>query len=165
MNTFIEKLKDFLYDSIDYVIIIAIIVSVVFIIGWRLDILFAKDTLDTPTPPIIIDDSGDDRGEDVVDVDPDLPLDDNEEPSDEPIIDNPDPVDPDPTTITITVPDGTLPSGIGTILETNGLIASKNDFVIQAQSMGLDRKLRSGTFKILSNSSLEEIIKIIAHQN
>ena len=167
LKTFIEKLKDFLYDSIDYVIIVAIIAGVVFIIGWRLDILFAKDTLDIPAPPIVIDDSDTDEGEDIVDAGPDLPPDDNQEPSDEPIVDNPNPIEPDtaPTAITINIPNGTLPSGIGSILEANGLISSKNDFVIQAQSMGLDRKLRSGTFKILSNSTLEEIIKIIANQN
>lgn len=171
MKVFIEKFKDFIYNSIDYFIIIAIIVSVVFIIGWRLDILFAKDTLDTP-PPIVIDDTDiddDKNDEDLLVTNPDLPNDDNEEPPEDPdIVDKPSIEDPDSeptTTITITIPDGTLPSGIGTILETNGLINSKNDFVIQAQSMELDRRLRSGTFNIPSNSSLEEIIKIIAHQN
>ncbi len=171
MKVFIEKFKDFIYNSIDYFIIIAIIVSVVFIIGWRLDILFAKDTLDTP-PPIVIDDTDiddDKNDEDLLVTNPDLPNDDNEKPPEDPdIVDKPSIEDPDSeptTTITITIPDGTLPSGIGTILETNGLINSKNDFVIQAQSMELDRRLRSGTFNIPSNSSLEEIIKIIAHQN
>ena len=169
MKTFIEKLKDFLYDSIDYVIIIAIIVGVVAVIGWRLDVLFAKDTLEAASPPIIVDETdNNDKDKDVVDADPDLPIDENEEESDEEIVDNPDTNGPDPapvTTVTITVPDGTLPSGIGTILESNGLVSSKNDFVMQAQSMGLDRRLRSGTFQIPNNSSLEDIIKIIAHQN
>lgn len=169
MNSFIEKLKDFIYDSIDYLIIIAIIISVVFVIGWRLDILFAKDNLETNAPPIVIDNTDDNNKDDDIAANPDLPPDDNKEPSNEPpdIVDNPDPVvpDPEPTTVTITIPDGTLPSGIGSILESKGLISNKNDFVIQAQSMGLDRNLKSGTFEILSNSSMEEIVKIIARQN
>mgnify|MGYP001014787882 CR=1 FL=1 len=168
MKTFIEKLKDFIYDSIDYVIIIAIIIGVVAVIGWRLDVLFAKDTLETTPPPIIVDDSDShDRDDDLVDADSDLPAHVDEGETDEQSADNQD-SEPDPapaTTVTITVPDGTLPSGIGTILESNGLVSSKNDFVMQAQSMGLDRRLRSGTFQIPSNSSLEEVIKIIAHQN
>ncbi|MDR7870813.1 MAG: hypothetical protein RIN55_08150 [Tissierellaceae bacterium] len=169
MKTFIEKLKDFLYDSIDYLIIIAIIIGVVSVIGWRLDVLFAKDNLETTTPPIIVDNGTDDKdnSDDFVDADPDLPPTDDEEPTSDPdIVDSPDQEEPTqaPTTVTITIPDGTLPSGIGAILESNGLVNSKNDFVLKAQDMGLDRKLRSGTFKILSNSSLEEIIKIIAKQ-
>lgn len=43
MRNFTEKLKDFLYDATDYVLILVIIVGVAVIIGWRLDILFAKD--------------------------------------------------------------------------------------------------------------------------
>lgn len=158
---------------------IAIVVGVVFIIGWRLDILFAKDTLDIPNPPPIvvdgtdIDDKDDgNHGDDVDVVDPTLPSEDDDnsgdEPSNEPdTVDNPDSATPNPTseTVTVNIPDGTLPSGIGAILESNGLVSNKNDFVVKAQSMDLDRKLRSGTFEINSNSSLEEIIKIIARQN
>lgn len=43
MRNFTEKIKDFLYDATDYVLILVIIVGVAVIIGWRLDILFAKD--------------------------------------------------------------------------------------------------------------------------
>lgn len=177
VKNFFDGLKDFIYDSIDYFIMIAIVVGVVFIIGWRLDILFAKDTLDIPNPPpIVVDgrdihDKDDNNDSDVVEADPDLPPEDDtelEEPSSgSDLVDNPDPVTSEPATVSITIniPDGTLPSGIGAILESNGLVSNKNDFVIKAQSMDLDRKLQSGTFKINNTSSLEEIIKIIAKQN
>lgn len=177
MKGFLEKLKDFIYDSIDYFIMLAIVIGVVFIIGWRLDVLFAKDTSDIPTPPIVTDQRDVDKDDkDVADQDDDLPPEDNEDPSndsddpdnsDDPDMDNPDTDNPESTsqTVTVTIPDGTLPSGIGAILESNGLVSNKNDFVIKAQSMELDRKLRSGTFEILNNSSLEEIVKIIAKQN
>ena len=171
MKSFFDGLKDFIYDSIDYFIMIAIVIGVVFIIGWRLDILFAKDASDIPNPPPIVADGADidDNDNDVVDSDTDPEDNVNpDEPSDQPdMVDDPDSEtpDPNPETVTINIPDGTLPSGIGAILESNGLVSNKNDFVIQAQSMELDRKLRSGTYEINSNSSLEEIIKIIARQH
>ncbi len=172
MNSFFEKLKDYLYDSIDYLIIIVIIIGVVSVIGWRLDVLFAKDTLDLPTPPVIVDerdiDQDDDlhRDEDITDVATDLTGDDEDPAGDPDMMDMPDSDNPEnPTTVTVSIPDGTLPSGIGTILENNGLVTSKNDFVIQAQNMALDRRLRSGTFSIPNNATLEEVIRIIANQS
>lgn len=177
MKGLIEGIKDFIYDSIDYIIMLAIVIAVVFVIGWRLDILFAKDNLDNPSPaPIVVDgsdieDNNNDKDhEDVVDIDdPNSPTEDDseEDPQGIDIVDNPDTETPgpSPSTVTINIPDGTLPSAIGAILESNGLVTNKNDFVIKAQSMDLDRKLKSGTFQIQDNSSLEEIVKIIARQN
>lgn len=40
---FWEKLKDFLYNSIDYIIMLIVIIAVVCIISWRLDILFVNN--------------------------------------------------------------------------------------------------------------------------
>lgn len=186
MKGFLEGLKDFIYDSIDYIVMIAIVVAVVFVIGWRLDVLFAKDTYDMPNPPTTVvdndlnddldkideneddDDKVIDESDELADNNPDPDSTDNEESPDQGTdnVDNPEqPTVSSPITVTINIPDGTLPSGIGAILESNGLVESKNDFVIKAQDMGLDRRLRSGTFKIQDNSSLEEIIKIIARQN
>lgn len=182
----LEGIKDFIYDSIDYIVMIAIVVAVVFVIGWRLDVLFAKDTYDMPNPPTTVvdndlnddldkideneddDDNVIDESDELADNNSDPNSTDNEEAPDQgtDIVDNPEqPTVSSPITVTINIPDGTLPSGIGAILESNGLVESKNDFVIKAQDMGLDRRLRSGTFKIQDNSSLEEIIKIIARQN
>ncbi len=170
MNNFFERLKDILYDSIDYIIMLAIIVGVVFVIGWRLDVLFAKDNLDnepkdqiiveTPKDPIeepkeddILEENLDTEGE-ILDNEEDKPEDNLEKaPKEEEI-----------TIVTINIPEGSLPSKIGSILESNGLVSSKNDFVIKAQEMNLDRSLRSGKYEIKKNSSLEEIVKIIARR-
>lgn len=38
-----EKFKDFLYNSIDYIIMLIVIIAVVCIISWRLDILFVNN--------------------------------------------------------------------------------------------------------------------------
>lgn len=40
---FWEKFKDFLYNSIDYIIMLIVIIAVVCIISWRLDILFVNN--------------------------------------------------------------------------------------------------------------------------
>lgn len=131
MNNFFERLKDILYDSIDYIIMLAIIVGVVFVIGWRLDVLFAKDNLDnepkdqiiveTPKDPIeepkeddILEENLDTEGE-ILDNEENKPEDNLEKaPKEEEI-----------TIVTINIPEGSLPSKIGSILESNGLVSSK----------------------------------------
>lgn len=40
---FWEKIKDLLYDSIDYIIMFIVIIAVVCLISWRLDILFVNN--------------------------------------------------------------------------------------------------------------------------
>ena len=48
MKSFFEKLKDILYDCVDYIIMILVIIVVILIINWRLGGLFAKDAIETP---------------------------------------------------------------------------------------------------------------------
>ena len=47
MKKFIEGMKDLLYDGIDYIMMIIVIVIVALVINWRLGGLFVKDTTDT----------------------------------------------------------------------------------------------------------------------
>lgn len=169
MKKFYEGVKDFLYDSIDYIIIVGIIGIVVFVISWRLDLLFAKDAVGIdPKTEVIIDnnnrndenkkdseDMGDVENPDEIDV-----VDNNQE--ENPTVNPGNTEQPSNKIVKITIPAGSLPSKIGTILEENGLVSSKNDFVIKSQELKLDTKLKSGTFEIDSNSTLEEIIKLIA---
>lgn len=71
-----EFLKDLLYDSMDYIIMLGIIGLVVFVIGWRLDILFADKVIgDEPTLTVEenIDESS---GDDIIQVE--VPVDQNE---------------------------------------------------------------------------------------
>ncbi len=177
MKSFFNWLKDFIYDSIDYIIMIAIIITVVFVIGWRLDVLFANDATDIPHKNIIIS-NGEDVPKDpnvikpeVLDpeVDEELPPDEPEvnveTPPDSPVTEAPVVVDTPSAvsteTVSITIPPGSLPSKIGDILESNGLISSRKDFVNKAQELKLDTKLKSGSYKIPKNSTLEEVLKII----
>jgi hypothetical protein len=153
MKKFYEVVKDILYDSIDYIIMIGIVGIVILIIGWRLDLLFAKDALDVSSHNIPIEENND------KDSDQNLDNDNEENPTD-----NNDKNNSEETNgeiIKITIPSGSLPSKIGSILEDNGLVSSKADFVLKAQELKLDTKLKSGNYEIKSNSSIEEILTIL----
>lgn len=160
MKKFLDWLKDFVYDSIDYIIMFVIIVSVVVVIGWRLDVLFANDAIDIPNKNIIV--SNEDTPPKVDPSDIVETPDDVEVPKD---VETPPVVNPEPSTvgktIEITIPAGSLPSKIGSILESYGLVSNKNDFVAKAQQLKLDTKLKSGNFTIAKNISIEEVLKII----
>lgn len=181
MKKIIEGIKDFLYDSIDYIIMIGIVGIVAIIIGWRLDLLFAKEAAKLPPKDNIIvenprtdtrdDDivsNEDDNNSDIENSDENIDENTNEN-LDENSNDNNPIIDegteeniPESTVVKIVIPAGSLPSRIGSILEENNLISSRAEFVQKSQELKLDTKLKSGTFEINSNSSLEEIIRIIA---
>lgn len=182
MTNFIEKIKDFLYDAIDYVLILVIVIGVAAIIGWRLDILFAKDmdkhsAEDEPNnkPDIVLTDKKQDISKDnsnnedsteVVNEDNNQDTTENHETD----ADNTDSENPsnenNPTTsdeiITVKIPSGTLPPTIANILLEKGLIDNKMDFLIKSQELKLDTKLKSGEFQIKKGISLEELIKLLA---
>lgn len=186
MTNFIEKIKDFLYDAIDYVLILVIIVGVAAIIGWRLDILFAKD-MDkhdtdydkTPITDIVENnkdndnfndtekDNTDDNSNQETDNSNDNEIDENLD-NDDPNNDNGDKnTDTDVETntdeiITVKIPSGSLPPTIANILLEKGLIENKMEFLIKSQELKLDTKLKSGEFKINKNISLEDLIKTLA---
>lgn len=155
MKNFLEKAKDILYDSIDYIIMLAIIVAVVFVIGWRLDVLFADDAHEPDNEDTVIVDNST-RPE---------PNDNMHKPND---VDNPDtednPENVKNEVVNIKIPDGSLPDRIGNILVENGIISSSKDFVTKAIELNLETKLRSGSFDIPKDSSVEQIVKIIANR-
>lgn len=168
MKSFYENIKDFLYDFIDYIIMIGIVVIVIIVIGWRLDLLFAKDALDIPDGEDVIierDNGYEDKNEnpdydtDIYD-DEEIKEDDEEEPASKEDIEETTIVEG--RAVKITIPSGSLPSSIGDILVKNGLVPSSNEFVEKSQELNLDTKLKSGTFEIKFGSSVEDIVKIIA---
>ncbi len=178
MKNFIEGIKDILYDSIDYIIMIGIIGIVVFIIGWRLDLLFAKDALDIPSKDNIVIENNEEKQPDSIRDNPDQAVEESSEETqdDEPKDNNEDNVivenspqdsndgvveSTEGKIVKITIPPGSLPSKIGSILESNGLV-SKTEFVQKAQELKLDTKLKSGSFEIKTGSSAEDIVKLIA---
>lgn len=150
MKKFFEVVKDILYDSVDYIIMIGIVGIVIFIIGWRLDLLFAKDALDIPPKDIVVENNNNDENIDKS-IDANQSSDENQ---DKPEKNN-------VHMVKITIPSGSVSSKIGSILEENGLVNSQSDFVLKAEELMLDTKLKSGSYEIKSNSTLEEILTIL----
>lgn len=150
MKNFFDKLKDILYDGTEYILMIAIIGTVALIINWRLDGLFAMDiggadnNLETNTESIVEEYSEyvEDKEEEIEEEE----AEDSE--SKEEIID-------------IVIPSGTLPNEIGDILVSYELVDSRSEFLNKVIEMGVETKLKSGTFKIAKDSSLEEIVNIL----
>jgi len=192
MKNFIERIKDFLYDAIDFVLILVIIVAVAGVIGWRLDILFAKDMNKPPVENITdnnssngntVDGSNDSESKDNEDL---TANEDTEDSKDNQTIeegvqnnndngssekDSSNDQDNSMTDtqdsqqgelVTVKIPKGSLPPTIANILLEKGLIENKMDFLKKFQELKLDTKLKSGEFKIERNSSLESIIKTLA---
>ncbi|MBU5437384.1 endolytic transglycosylase MltG [Tissierella sp. MSJ-40] len=159
MKKFLEGLKDLLYDSVDYIIMFGIIIGVVFVIGWRLDVLFAKDALDMPSKEgIIVEENKNNtnKNEGTKDTNNEENAENNKEDKNG---------NNSATTneiVKINIPAGSVSAQIGSILESQGLVSSKDDFVQKAQELKLDTKLKSGDFEINKNSSIEDILKILS---
>lgn len=161
MDNFFEKIKDILYDGTDYLIMIVVILIVALIINWRIGGLFDKDEIQASP------------GNDVETVTKD-PTDsknntkdnsnkDNkpEENSEENKGDNVSNGESNNSLVKINIPDGSLPGKIGEILESNGLVESKEAFVEKTIEMKMDTKLKSGEFEIAKGSSIEDILGIL----
>lgn len=177
MNNMTEKIKDFLYDAMDYILILLIIVLVTGIIGWRLDILFAEDVDKIPIDITYNDDGKTEDDTESNEKDNDEPNTENEgdniSDTEDNQYDNDNETDSSDTTVSeqssekilvVEIPKGALPPTIADILEKEGLIDNKSNFLSKAVEMNLDTKLQSGEFRIKENTSLEAIIKIIARQ-
>jgi len=190
MKNFIEKIKDFLYDATDYVLILVIVVGVVAVIGWRLDILFAKD-MDIPSEEnkVVITNQDSDKKDENKGMEKDTAATNPDESNkNENSIDDKSQNQQDTTStesndnsnnkttnenvkdtqadaeelITVKIPSGSLPPTIANILLEKGLIENKMEFLIKAQELKLDTKLKSGEFKIKKGIELEELIKLLA---
>lgn len=68
---FWEKFKDFLYNSIDYIIMLIVIIAVVCIISWRLDILFVNNGANSTLTKNIENNSEDNKVVENIDGDQD----------------------------------------------------------------------------------------------
>ena len=196
-----DKTKDLLFNTIDYVVMIVIILGIVVILGHKFELLFNKGKVDSEVaqtdesnPEVNITNEDLNNDENVendanvdananTDSDVDTNTDENAESTEIDLTENTEentdtneteennnedskPADTTPQAtgeeVKITIPNGTLPGGIGEILASQGLVSSKEDFVNKAVELQLDRKLRSGEFTFKKGQSLEEIIRTIA---
>lgn len=164
MKKFFEALKDFLYDSVDYIIVLSILGIVVVIIGWRIDLLFANDEPNFTDNDVEVVDIIDESDE-VIDKDSiydNLEEENRDNPDSNENSDTQDSEVGEAEIVKITIPAGSLPSKIGSILQDQGLINSKDDFVVKSQELKLDTKLKSGEFSIPKDSTIEDIIYAIS---
>jgi len=163
----IDRIRDFFYDSVDYIFMLVIIVVVVGVIGWRLDILFAKDAMDmSGQNEVVIDNSNRDNEDPIVVVDdPTVVTEDPQSPTPTPPPTTNPPVTSSGEVVKVIIPEGSLPNKIGLILQEKGLVSSSRDFISKAVELHLDTKLKSGTFDIQKGLSLEAVVKIISRQN
>lgn len=196
-----DKTKDLLFNTIDYVVMIVIILGIVVILGHKFELLFNKGKVDSEVaqtdesnPEVNItneDLNNDENVENDANVDAnantnsdvDTNTDEKAESTEIDLTENTEentdtneteennnedskPADTTPQAtgeeVKITIPNGTLPGGIGEILASQGLVSSKEDFINKAVELQLDRKLRSGEFTFKKGQSLEEIIRTIA---
>ncbi len=160
MKRFLEGLKDFLYDGVDYIMMIGVIVVVALIINWRLGGLFAKDELNVisknPTEAIENTPSvSDGKEQDKPDNNSSKNTGGTDKNKDNLGDENSDAL------VKINIPPGSLPSKIGEILATNELVKDKDEFVKKAIDMKLETKLKYGEFEISKGSSMEEILQIL----
>lgn len=145
MKDFFENLRDLLYDSIDYIIILAVIAGVAFIINWRLGGLFSEDNLKINDSEKNVEDVDNDSDKAN---DTEINKDDNTEDNLE-------------TIIHVDIPSGSTLSHIAEILADNNLIQDEKEFVDKAIELNFDTKLKYGEFDIPEGSSLEEILNIL----
>ena len=160
MKKLINALRDFLYNITDYGLIITVIVVMTLILGWRFDILFnrgiEKEVI-ADLPQIIQNQNKPDA-----ETDPSTP-DNTENPGQN--VDSPPKETPSQSGLiaTIDIPYGSFPSSIGEILVNSNLRTDTNEFLNRSVELGLDTKLRSGTYNIEVGTSLDDIIKTIAN--
>ena len=160
MKDFLDKIKDILYDGTEYILMIAIIAVVAFIINWRLDGLFAMD-VESSDNEIIVDNESvvDEYNEYLENIEDEAP---EEEKTEDNEKDNEKDAEEKGIIVNVTIPSGSLPNEIANILVSNGLVESKSEFINKIVEMGVETKLKSGTFKIPKGSSIEEIVNIIS---
>ena len=164
MKKIINAIRDFLYNITDYGLIIIVIVVMVGILSWRFNILFSrgidKEVIEQLSPIA----TNDPDSTDSTDTNPKDSADNAEEPSQADVSDKPSDNESGSSLIaTVVIPDGTLPSKIAEILLNSNLIDDKNSFLNKSVELGLDKKLRSGTYEIEVGTSLDNIIRILAN--
>ncbi len=173
MKKIIEKIKDILYDTFDYVVMIGIVVAVVAVIGWRLDVLFASDIKDIPATEIHTavgsgsstkeESEKEKNGEDVEKVD--NPDGEAAEVEDKETVEEPNdsqPLKPTGEMIKVEIPEGSHPDKIGSILVDAGVIDNSKNFIAKAIELDKETKLKSGKFNIPKSTTYEEVIAILS---
>lgn len=175
-----EKIKDLLYDLSDVFLSIMIIVLIFGVVSWKISdvmkvpgvsVAQSENTYVSVTDEVIDDnkievitlETADETAEETTNtdstdgetnVDTSTSVDTSTTSSD---------AKPVPTkktfTISIEIPSGTTGFGISKILKSNGLITDTNEFLQLATKLELVNKMRSGTYELSSDMSMEDMIR------
>ena len=173
-----EKLKDLLYETSDLLLGLVILLLMTSVITWQITDSLAltsqnsiniEETEDTteplPVEPVHeVDEPSGNIEEDEPKVVNVIPEDDQ---SSVPILETKPITTTNPSQdklITVEVPNGTPGMGIANILRDKGLIHSSQDFIARVDELKLGTKLKSGTYKIETGATLDEIIYILSGQ-
>jgi len=167
----VEKIKDFVYEITDVLLAIVIALVIILVIGWNLgdwfDFISIDNIFNSPSVDNMLQDESSskintEQNNSQTGLIPDNKLEDT---TTETATEN------NTTQIliieikSIIIPSGTPAVGIANILLEKSLIDSVAAFIELSENMNLSSKLKSGTFEISNDSSLKEIIKIIAKEN
>ncbi|QXM05618.1 hypothetical protein [Crassaminicella indica] len=181
-----EKIKDLLYEISDLLLASAIILVMTTVITWKVtdSLAFTEKTaigINEATPnekvsnetkqasleennslPTINEAANESSNENIISE--------NEEKvqnipdassSEETTATPPQQIAPGPAIVKINIPSGTPGMGIAKILKEKELIDDTAKFISRIEELKLSSKLKSGTFNIQTNSSLDDIIYII----
>lgn len=168
MEKFSDKLKDFFYDAIDYILMGVIILAVVGIIGWRLDVLFDGGIKDAPIGKEIessenkkiasrnntnSNKSTTEAKKDKNSSDAATKKDNKKE------NDKNDDKSKKEEIVKVSIPKGSVSENVAEILKKNGLIKDEAEFMAKVKEMNLETDLKYGEYEIAKSSSMEDIIK------
>lgn len=161
-----SKIKDFIYDKNDLLVALAIVAVAAFIIMIRVDIIMAYPLTvsldDKPADhiPVVSPNMPDNTNSDSTPVseDPDEP----QEGDIPPTVEQP-PAESNVGKVSIYIEYGSTGSQIAQLLIDAGLIDTKETFYNAVTNAGADTKLQAGNFKIPSNATPAEIVRIITN--
>lgn len=165
-----EKIKNFLYDISDIVLSLLIIGVIFSSVTWKI-----STALDAPPNVELTDRENIIQNPIVVEVDPeevdedDLSAIDSDMESNENLEETGDETDEESTSEpekplvleTFVISEGMSSYAIGQKLEREGFIKNTNDFVQRILELGVDRRLRSGSFQLSKSDNLDTIISVI----
>lgn len=168
MKSFFSKLADILYALKDYIIILAIVLTVFGIIAWRLDSMFTHkitpeedQVLSGVVEPIrngdtTIEGEGEvipDETLEPVDEDPAVPEGEDEEEEEAVPISREE--------FTLSIPEDFSLDDIDALLIEKGVITRPNHFVEKVQTLGLDESITPGDYRIPTAYNLDDVVLMI----
>lgn len=155
-----EKFKNILHDFGDVFIALMIAFLMFSVVAWNLGDWFD----DTTTADAVVTNTTEDKGynKNIEKIDKPTKVEDilEDTSSNEEVIEI-----VAAETKKIVIPSGTPGTGIAKILQDNDLIKDVDTFLKTVEDLNLASKLKSGTFEISSDATIEEMVKIISKSN